>query len=61
MMNKEKNKHRHHHVDESEKFKLKSLMVRKNRKKISSITYIIMWVVAVIVIAAIIFAYYLDK
>lgn len=61
IMSKDEKRHGHKHVDESEKFKRKSLMVRKNRKKMSRILYLLMLLMLALLVAACIFAYFIDN
>lgn len=60
-MKRETSKHHHEHVDESEKFKRKGLMVRKNRKRMAKALYVAMLLLLAALIAACIFAYFIDK
>lgn len=59
-MSNDAKRHGHRHVDESEKFKRRSLMVRKNRKRMSKMLYVLMLAFTAIVIAACVFAYFVD-
>lgn len=48
-------------TDESEVFKHKSFMAAKNRKKFAKITQWVLYILALFVIVACIFAYFIDK
>lgn len=61
IMSKNEKRHGHRHVDESEKFKRRSLMVRKNRKKMSKILYSLMLLMLILLVAACVFAYFIDN
>lgn len=53
-------KNRYDQTDESEVFKHKSFMAAKNRKKFAKVMQIVLYVMAVFVIVACIFAYFID-
>lgn len=60
-MKRDTRKHGHGHVDESEKFKRKGLMVRKNRKRAAKILYVALLLLLAALMAACAFAYFIDK
>lgn len=56
-------KHHHHreHIDDSEVWKRKSLTSAKNREKFARWTNVVLVVMALIVLAACVYAYFIDR
>lgn len=56
------NQHHQHkeHIDSSEEWKQHSLMAAANRKKMAKLMNLLLWGIALIVVGACVFAYFLD-
>ena len=54
-------KNRYDQTDESEVFKHKSFMAAKNRKRFAKIMKVVLYALAIFIIATCIFAYFFDK
>lgn len=56
------NQHYQHkkHVDSAEEWKQRTLMAAANRRKFGKLMNVLLWVVALIVVGACVFAYFLD-
>lgn len=60
MGNKRKNRVKEH-LDESEIWKRKTLTSAENRKKFANLMNMIMWLAALLVVLACVYAYFFDK
>lgn len=61
MMSNQERKHRHEHVDESELWKRKTLTSAENRRRFAKFMNLLLIVVATLVVAACVFAYFIDE
>lgn len=61
MVSDKKHHHHHEHIDSSEEWKRKSLTSAKNRKKFARWANVALLILALIVIAACVWAYFFDR